>query len=421
MNKMWIVARREYLYNLKRPSFLFAVFGVPLFTFVMWALIFAVTAANEQDTQQIGGVGYVDQAGVLDNMTLPETEADVTPPKLAPFDSEDAARTALDAKNIGAYFVVPADYMSTGQVSTYSYSGIPEALKNYIEKLMQVNVSRQLSVNVPLERIHDPVNMTIHVTDSGRNLTEANIPALIFMPLIFAMVFMMASGVTSGFLMNGVVEEKTNRIMEILVTSITPMQMLVGKVIGLGLLGLTQILVWGVAAVVLLNLGQSLPFLQGIAIPVDLMLIFLVYFILSYFLLSGLMAGIGAVAGSEQESRQWSSVISLLWAVPFFFVTSFLSDPNGTVPLVLTLIPFTAPMTVLLRLGFASVPAWQIILSLAILLLTMVFIVWASARLFRWALLRYGKRASLRDVIQAIRRSPQAEISVAHGTQESTR
>lgn len=419
MNRMWVVARREYLYNLKRPSFLFAVFGVPLFTFVMWFVIFAVTVANEQDTEQIGQIGYVDQAGVLDNLTLPETKPDETPPELVAFDDETDARTALDAKTIGAYFVVPADYMSTGQITTYSYSGLPEALLDYGEELLLTNISRQVSGDVPLERIQEPVNMTIHVTDSGRDLTEANIPVLIFLPLIFAMVFMMASGVTSSYLMNGVVEEKTNRIMEVLVTSLTPMQLLLGKVIGLGLLGLTQILVWGIAAVALISFGQSVPFLQGIAVPVDMMLVFLAYFILSYFLLSGLMAGIGAVAGSEQESRQWSSVISLMWVIPFFFITSFLSDPNGTVPLVLTLIPFTAPTTVLMRLGFASVPAWQIILSLAILLVTMIFTVWASGRIFRWALLRYGKHASLRDVLGAIRRSPQAEISVARGTQES--
>jgi ABC-2 type transport system permease protein len=224
--------------------------------------------------------------------------------------------------------------------------------------------------------------------------------------------------VTSGFLMSGVVEEKTNRIMEILVTSITPMQILLGKVIGLGLLGLTQIIIWGIGMVALINFGQTLPLLQGIAIPVDMMVVFLVYFILSYFLLSSLMAGIGAVVGSEQESRQWSSIISMLWVVPFFFVTSFLTDPNGPLPLILTLIPFTGPTTALMRLGFAAVPLWQILLSLAILLATTIFTVWASAKIFRWSLLRYGKRTGLRDLIQVIRRPAADEITSTQSVQE---
>lgn len=421
MNKTWIVARREYLYNLKRPAFLFAVFGVPLFTFVMWVVIFAVTASNEESLDSFTQVGYVDSAGVLQNGVLPETAPDITPPELVAFESEEAARAALDNREIGVYFLISADYMSSGQVSTYSYSGVPRALRSYIQSLLLANISRQTPGDLPLERIENPVNMIVHVADSGRDLTEANIPALILMPLVFAMIFMMASGVTSGFLMSGVVEEKTNRIMEILVTSVTPMQMLLGKVIGLGLLGLTQILVWGAAIVVLLNVGQTLPLLQGIAVPVDLMIVFVVYFILSYFLLSGLMAGIGAVVGSEQESRQWSSIISLLWVLPFFFITSFLSDPNGTLPIVLTLIPFTAPTTALLRLGFTAVPLWQIALSLAILLLTTIFTVWASARVFHWALLRYGKRVGIRELLRVIRKSPEAEISLAQSAQEGAR
>jgi ABC-2 type transport system permease protein len=193
MNKTWIVARHEYLHNLKRPSFLFAAFGVPLFTFIMYIVIFAVTVGNEQDTQQIGKIGYVDQAGVLNDLTLPKIESGETFPELVVFNDDAAARAALDEKTIGAYFVVPADYMTTGQVTTYSYSGIPEARKNDIENLMQANISHQVNTDVPLERIQNPVNMTIHVADSGRDLTEANIPALIFLPLIFAMVIMMAS------------------------------------------------------------------------------------------------------------------------------------------------------------------------------------------------------------------------------------
>ncbi|MBI5669495.1 MAG: ABC transporter permease [Chloroflexi bacterium] len=417
MNKVLTVARREYLYNLRRPAFLFAVFGVPLFTLVLWVVIFALTASSEDNARQLGQVGYVDRSGVLANPVYPEEAADL----FVPYSDETAARQALDDKTIGAYFVVPDNYLPTGEITIYSYSGIPEALNDTIDTLMVQNISRQVGANVSLERIQDPVDMTVHVVDSGRDLTEANIPALILMPLAFALLFMMSSGVTSGFLMNGVVEEKTNRIMEILITSITPMQMLLGKVIGLGLLGLTQMVVWGAGIVLLITFGQTVPALKGIVVPTDLMLVFFVYFVLSYFLLSSLMAGIGAVVGSEQESRQISSIVSLLWVLPFFFFASFLSDPNGTVPLILTLVPFTAPTTVLMRMGFAAVPTWQLVLSLAILLVTAIVTVWASARLFRWGLLRYGKRISLRDLLRVIRRSPEADISVAHSAQEAAR
>jgi ABC-2 type transport system permease protein len=335
-----------------------------------------------------------------------------------PYSSEDAARAALDDKSIGAYFILPSSYLNDGQIRIYSYTGIPGALKDTIKVLLKQNVTRQFGADIPLERLEEPVNLTIKVTDSGRTLTEANIPVLIFMPMIFALLFLMSSGVTSSFLMNGIVEEKTNRIMEILITSITPMQMLLGKVIGLGLLGLTQMLVWGTALVVIITAGQSLPFLRGIAVPWDMMVIFMAYFVLSYFLLAGLMAGIGAVAGSEQESRQLSSVISLIWTIPFFFIIAFFNDSNGTIPTIMTFIPFTAPMTVMLRMGLGSVPLWQIGISLALLAVATIGTVWVSARIFRWGLLRYGKRVSLRGLLRAVRQS-QVETVTARSPQEA--
>src|SRR5262249_32410961 len=140
--------------------------------------------------------------------------------------------------------------------------------------------------------------------------------------------------------------EKTNRIMEILITSVTPMQMLLGKIIGLGALGLTQLTVWVVAGGLLIRFGQAAPALNGITFPTDLLLVFGVYFILSYFLLASLLAGLGAIAGSEQESRQYSGVISVLFVIPVALIVVFINDPNGTVPTILSFIPFTAPMSI---------------------------------------------------------------------------
>lgn len=413
MSKVWLVAQREYWYNLRRRSFLFAVFGVPLFTFVIWFIVFAVVIKNEEDVGQVGKVGYVDAAGILGDAVIPTDSADL----FTAYPNDEAARKALDDKEVGAYFKVTEDYMSTGNVEMYSYSSVPSALEGKVDAFLLANLSRKLE-GVPLDRIKQPVDLVVHINDSGRDITEANFPALFFIPLIFAMVFIMASGTTSGFLMNGIVEEKTNRIMEILITSVTPLQILLGKIIGLGALGLTQLVVWGVSAGLLIRFGQAIPALNGISFPTDLVIVFLIYFLLSYFLLSSLMAGLGAIAGSEQESRQYSSIISLLFVIPFFFITSFLNDPNGTLPLVLTMIPFTAPLTVLLRLGFSSVPTWQLIASIVILLLTSLVIVWASARVFRWGLLMYGKRPTPREIWHVIRSSNRAPDTKVKVTQE---
>ncbi len=405
MKKIWLVARREYLFNLRRRSFLFAVFGVPLFTFVIWFIVFALISSNDNDLAQVGKVGYVDQANILTNPVFPTD----TPDLYVAYADETSVRQALDAKTIGAYFVLPSDYMKSGAVNLYSYSSIPSALEDNLNAFLLMNLSRNLQ-GIPADRIEQPVNLTIHANDSGRDITEENFPVLLFIPLIFAFVFIMSAGTTSGFLMNGIVEEKTNRIIEILMTSVTPGQILLGKIFGLGALGLTQVVVWGVAGGLLIRFGQAAPALKGVVFPLDLLAVFVVYFLLSYFLLASLMAGLGAIAGSEQESRQFSSIISLLFVVPFFFFTAFLNDPNGTVPLILSLIPFTSPITMLIRLGLGAVPAWQIIASLTILVVTSVLVVWASAKVFRWGLLLYGKRPTPRELWRVIRSSPQSAV-----------
>ncbi|MBZ0289302.1 MAG: ABC transporter permease, partial [Anaerolineae bacterium] len=140
----------------------------------------------------------------------------------------------------------------------------------------------------------------------------------------------------------------------------------------------------------------------------------------SYFLLSSLMAGLGAVAGSDEESRQYSSIISLVWIIPFFLITTLINEPNGSLAVALTLIPVTAPMTVLLRMGFSSIPAWQLVASIVILLLTALMVVWTSAKVFRWALLLYGKRIGIRELWRVIRQSPTTATVTAHSTGEAS-
>lgn len=406
MNKAWMVARHEFSTNLRRPAFLFAAFGVPLLIIVLLAVIMTFAVQMETDVGRVGSVGYVDDAGVL-------AQALDRPDTFIAFDSEDAARAALDAREIGAYFVLPSDYVQTGNVRLYSAVDVPDALEDQINAFLVVNVGAALENPELVELLRAPVDLQIRTLDSGRTLGENAIVALIFIPFIFVFVVVMATQITGGYLMSGVVEEKTNRIMEILVTSITPFQLLLGKVIGLGALGLLQVLAWILIGGLAFTLGQGLDAFQGISIPVDMVLIGLLLFLLTYILYASFAAGVGVVIGSEQESRQIASFFVFLMMVPFFLMVSFITDPNGPVPLVLTLIPLTAPVSILLRMGFGSVPAWQLALSLSLLALTTVGVVWASARLFRWGLLRYGKRPSLREVLRAIRRAPRISTTAA--------
>lgn len=394
---MWLVARHEFLTNVRRRSFLFAAFGAPLFTILVMYIVFAITVESFGGTEGIGLIGYVDESGVL-------AAAIDQPEDFRPYPDGNAARAAMDAGEIDGYFSLPSNYIDTGVVNLYlRSSSVPEGLYDQIDTFLIANIGSSVEAD-RLERLQDPVNTQLLTLDNGRLIRDSGIAGLFLTPIIFVMVFMLASQTSSGYLMSSVVEEKGNRIMEILITSVTPMQLLVGKIIGLGALGLLQLGIWMIGGAVALQLGQNTELLSGVYIPPDMLLLGLIYFLLTYFLIASLMAGIGATAGGEQESRQLSSIFSLLLFLPFFFLYNLITDPNGTISTILTLLPFTSPVTTIFRMAFGTVPTWQLVVSLIVQIVTTVLIMWAAARVFRWSLLMYGKRPNLRELVRIIRK-----------------
>lgn len=425
MHRLLLVAKREYLHNVRQPSFLFAALGMPLLLVVIFGIsIFFAMRSGEGIRERIDAgeyrLGFVDLAGLIpdDIQAQGFSEQQVRNPAMfIRFESVSAARSALDDREIDAYFVVAADYMQTGNVELVSYdTDTTMPLQRPISGLLNASLSRELNGELPVERITNPIasqGLSIFTLDTGREVDQRTIPTLIGLPFFFAVVFTLATQITSGFLMSGLVEEKSNRIMEVLVTSISPMQMLSGKILGLGALGLTQLVVWVGGAGVVFVLGRNLPVLENAVFPFDLLLVAVVYFILGYFLTAAIMAGIGAVVGSEQESRQYAGIISLVQFVPYFFLVQFLTNPDGFAPVFLSIFPFTSPMGMILRFGLTTVPMWQLALSVGLLLLTTLGTAWLAARFFHWGLLMYGKRFSLRTVWAVISGRAEAGTVVA--------
>ena len=139
----------------------------------------------------------------------------------------------------------------------------------------------------------------------------------------------------------------------------------------------------------------------------------LLYLVLGYFLFGAIMAGVGATVTAEQEGRQFSGLFSMVAVIPMILLVTFIDDPNGTVPVVLSIIPLTSPVSMLMRMPMTAVPVWQIVVSLVVLALTVFATVWIAARVFRLGLLMYGKRLTVREIIQAMRQGRQTLTSVA--------
>jgi ABC-2 type transport system permease protein len=233
-------------------------------------------------------------------------------------------------------------------------------------------------------------------------LDESALFGSFFVPFIFVMLMFSAIMTTSQFVMSGLVEEKENRMMELFITSARPVEMLAGKVLGLGALGLTQLLIWGVIGLVLSSLQGTLDLgrmLGNLSIGPSYLFMLLVYFLLGYLFYGTLMGGLGALANAEQESRQYAGIISIVALLPIFFLVSYLENANGPIPVLMSMIPFTSASGMILRMSWAEVPPEQIALSVGILAVSIVGVVWVSARLMRLGMLNYGKKLNFREII----------------------
>lgn len=396
MHNIWLVAQHEFWKNIRKRSFLFAVFGIPLLMVGIFAVVYFVAETADVSGTKIEAMGVVDEAGfLLDSVALPDGYQLLA--------AAEEADSALESGDIDAYFVITENYLRTGRVELYAYGNVGLQVQDDIERYILENLTASVAIDAPAELVEDPATLLIYLENNNRELTQNGFIGLFMVPMLFAVVLMVALQLSGTSLMSGIVEEKSNHIMEILITSIRPLELLTGKLLGLGALGLVQLLVWIIIGRITLLFASGVEFLSAATLPLDLIVLSLVYFLLTYFLMAGVLAGIGAVMGSEQEARQIAGILWLLIVIPFFFFAQLLSDPDTPLFVGLMFFPFTAGMTFLMRTPFTAVPVIEIVLSLGILLLTTVLVVWASARVFRWALLLYGQRPGLRTLWRVLR------------------
>jgi len=265
----------------------------------------------------------------------------------------------------------------------------------------QVDEGLRARVRAPLNL--QPVSLNPEGEGSG---DTASFVANIAIPYAFSILLVMAIFTSSGFLLQGVSEEKEGRVIEILLSSLTPIELLAGKILGLGALGLAQILFWLGSGWALIGIAVTGLALFG-AITLDLTTIVLavVYFLLGYLLFATLMASAGSLGSSAREGQQIAGIFSGLTAIPFM-VSGFLwTNPNSLLAQVLSYVPLTAPVMMLQRLGMTEVPLYQIAISLILLILGIIGALWAGAKVFRMGLLMYGKRPSVSEILRALRQA----------------
>ncbi len=401
MNKSLAILRHEFTRTVKSKSFIILTIALPLLV-VLGLGAYQIISRIYTPTVEETNIGYIDQTGIFTDYT---EQGAVT---IIRYEDEPAAKEALTEKEITDYFVIPSDYLTTGLINRYTLSRDIELSGTISVPMKSFLLSNLLDSSVGpdiIERVKNPyfINST-RLETSGEPAPAQDIINSMIVPLLFAIIFMVSIFFASGFLFQSVTEEKENRIIEILLSSVSSWQLLLGKILGLGLAGLLQVAVWlTTVAVFAVVAAGMIPALAAISIPVSLILWALLYFILGYLLFAAVYAGVGSIFPTAKEAQSWSTLFVIPAILPYYFFYFITTNPESVLSRVLSLFPLTSPMTVMMRLPAGSIPGWELALSLAILAGSVVFGIWLASRIFRVFLLMYGKKVSPRDVFKYLK------------------
>ena len=329
------------------------------------------------------------------------------------FADRQAGITALQEGDVDDLFIIPADFLQTGRVEwLHTDSGLSSIIAGDDSEdrmraiLLQALTSADLSAD-RIARLQDPLNLTrFEVTREGDVAAEEEGQFLTFftVPFLSAWIMIMVIYMVSGTLLQSVSEEKENRVVEVLITSVSPLALMTGKVLGLGATGLLQVGVWLVSlALFVPRIVSAFPDIGDLALSPGLAAAIVVFFLAGYFVFAVVMAGISAATVSAREASSLSSIVLLPALAPLILASLISLAPNGAFARILTFIPFTAPATMMIRLGVTDVALWEIALCLGVTVASGLALLWLSARVFRAGILIYGQRMTLRRLWLAVR------------------
>src|SRR3990172_892865 len=412
MRKMWRVAAYEYRRLVFRKSFAFALLSVPVVLALMVGLGWLIDSMENNSAP----VGYVDHAGLLaDPITVPHAEGSAfgpgnpDPVALIPFETEDAAHAALLSEDIQAYYVVTENYFATNRVELVYVEPPGENATDQFWDFMQINRLADLPPEVARRVVAGSyliVRWPEDMPGGGREFDERMILGN-FIPAFAGAAFIMLLLMLSGYLMSAVAEEKENRTMEIVVTSISPNQLMAGKVLGISAVALTQIVAWSVLIGLAIEVGGrqlGVGVLQGLSLNPQLITQLAIVGVPTFVTFAALMVALSATVAGAHEAQQFTGLFALpMWA-PYWLAVVIIQDANGPLATGLSFFPLTALSTFSLRIVFTPVPFWQVAAIALVQVVCAAGAIWLAARAFRLGMLRYGQRLRWRELFATGRR-----------------
>jgi ABC-2 type transport system permease protein len=399
VHKLVRIASHEYRRNVFKPSFLITLLSVPLIIALNVGVGFYMESTENDDSP----VGYVDRSGLFADPAPVPVSGSAASLDFLPFQAEEDARAALDSGQIQAFLVIPAGYPGNRDMTLYYLDEPGGGTIRQLFDFVQFNLLADRPEEVARRATLIGQGVTVRSLDARHEVPRDGPTFGIIMPMLIGFAFLFLLLMNASYLMQAVVEEKENRTMEVLVTSVSSRQLITGKVLGIVAVGLTQLVTWIIFGLISVVVARSagVEWFQDLSLDWQLILVTFALGIPSYLFTAAIMTAIGAITTSTQESQATGSIFFILHVVPLYLAGLLINSPNAVLPTVFSFLPFTALLTIILRTIFASVPLWQVAVSFALQLLYAIAALWLAGRAFRMGMLRYGQRLDWRALVRA--------------------
>ena len=418
MHKILLIIKREYLTRVRKRTF---IIGTILFPVLYLLLIFGTGYIAEKTRQDLH-VGIVDHSGYFNDDLVAKINKNDSSNRLTLIKIPDATfEDSYDSLGYSGYVVIPAnaswktglDSLQFNTRNTYGI-GATVPLEVKLNKLWDEVKNDSLGIDSSKRNILDESNISLKIHNTQSQTADAGAATVIGYVCGFLMYLILL--LYGSQVMMGVTEEKTNRIAEVVVSSVKPFQLMLGKIIGIGMVALTQFLIWIVCVFLIYNIGKfsnggsmanAVGMVQKVFTSVHIFLVigcFIFYLLAGFFFYSSLYAAIGSAINEDmREAQSLSFPITMLIIFSIALMTPTISNPSSSLAVWASIIPFSSPIVMMARIPFGvpnTVPWWQLGLSMALLIAGFIFTTWFAARIYRTGILMYGKKPSWKEMIK---------------------
>lgn len=418
MRNIWTVAKREYLTRVKTRWFLFASLAVPV---LMGAFIGSQILLGQRSQEAARTLVVVDETGVLAAAVSETLEAGsfTVREQRSSLGNEAELQRSVEEKEIGGYLLLDGETLASGR-AVYRSDDPPGTLTGFSiqqsvsRAVLEVRLSQQGNAE-QARALARGGELEVRLFDEADD-AEASRRAGLLIAFIGSMLLYFVILIYGVAVMRSVLEEKTSRVVEVVISAIRPRELLMGKLLGVGSVGLTQIAIW-VGFVAVLGLFGLPALLAANPEMVEMeavwnllrgsgvLILFLWFFVAGYFLYSALYAAVGAMCSSEEETQQAQLPVTMLVVVPVLVMTQIADSPDALSSVLLSLFPFFSPILMFARVAQGGVPMWQIVLSAGLMIVTTVGMIWLAGRIYKVGILMQGKRPSVPELWRWIRQA----------------